>query len=53
MKKFTAQDVIDMGVKLYEEKGFTRNQIYEWLCILQDNDLAEFNLQVTFDLIVG
>lgn len=53
MKKFTMQDVIDMGAELYDKKGFTREQIWQWLTILQDNDLAEFDLYAVYDLIVG
>lgn len=53
MKEFTTQDVINMGAELYDQKGFTRKQIWEWLNVLLDNDLADFNLERVYDLIVG
>lgn len=53
MKKFTAQDVIDMGVELYENKGFTRENIKVWLTALVDNNLAEVDIERMFDIIVG
>lgn len=51
--KFTAQDVIDMGVELYENKGFTRENIKKWLTVLVENGYANVNIDTMFDLIVG
>ena len=54
MKKFTTQQVINMGAKLYDEEGFTRSQIKAWLTILLNNGLAEdFDIERMFDIIVG
>ena len=54
MKKFTTQQVIDMGAKLYDEEGFTRSQIRAWLTILVNNGWAEeFDTEAIYDLIVG
>ena len=54
MKKFTTQQVINMGAKLYDEEGFTRSQIRMWLTILLNNGLAEdFDIERMFDIIVG
>lgn len=54
--KFTAQDIIDMGAELYDNKGFSRIQIKQWLTILIDNgyvDLTDADAERLFDLIVG
>lgn len=54
MKKvFTAQDVIDMGVELYEKCNFTRAQIRAWLEILVNNGCANVDIESVYDLIVG
>ena len=53
IRKFTTQEVIDMGAKLYDEHGFTRPQIKRWLEALLDNELADFDLDMMFDIIVG
>ena len=50
---FTTQDVIDMGVELYDDKGFTRENIRIFLQCLLDNGKADFDLERVFDLIVG
>lgn len=52
-RKFTTQDVIDMGVELYDEKGFTRENVRTFLQCLLDNGKAEFDLERVYDLIVG
>ena len=51
--KFTTQSVIDMGVHLYENAGFTREQILMWLTALVENGYADVNIDSMFDLIVG
>ena len=51
--KYTAQDVIDMGSDLYDNKGFTRETIRLWLKALIDNGYADVDLEKMFDLIVG
>lgn len=54
MKKFTKQQVINMGAELFDEKGFTREQIRMWLTILVNNGWTEdFDTERIFDLIVG
>ena len=51
--KFTTQDVIDMGAELYDNKGFTREQIRIWLHALIESNLTDCNFEKTYDLIVG
>lgn len=51
--KFTSQSVIDMGVHLYENAGFTREQIKIWLTALVENGYADVSIDRMFDLIVG
>lgn len=53
MKKFTTQEVINKGADLYDNKGFLRQFIWEWLKSLLDNGSAEFDLERVYDLIVG
>lgn len=52
-KRFTTQDVIDMAAELYDSKGFSRGNIRIFLQTLLDNDMASFDLERVFDLIVG
>lgn len=52
-EKFTSQSVIDMGVHLYENADFTREQIKMWLIALVENGYADVNIDTMFDLIVG
>lgn len=54
-EKFTAQDLIDMGADLYDEKGFTRENVRKFLEILRDNDKVEpgIDIDAIYDLIVG
>jgi hypothetical protein len=53
-KKFTTQDVIDMGADLYDNYRFTREQIRMWLTILLNSGRTEsFEVEPIFDLIVG
>lgn len=51
--KFTTQEVIDMGADFYDNKGFTRAAIKQWLIGLLDNGLADFDLERMFDIIIG
>lgn len=53
MKKFTTQEIIDMGAQLYDEGCFTRKQISDWLWALLTAGCAEFQFEPIFDLIVG
>ena len=53
MRMFSTQDVINMGVKLYDDEGFTRENIKMWLTILVDSGLADVNVEEMFDIIVG
>ena len=53
MRKFTTQEVINMGAELYEEKGFSREQIKFWLNALVNSDLADIDIERMFDIIVG
>lgn len=53
MKKFTTQEIIDMGAQLYDNGGFTRSQISLWLKALLEAGCAEFEFDRMFDLIVG
>ena len=54
MRKFTEKDVIEMGVKLYKEHGFTPLQIRMWLKVLLDNNLTEeMEFEPMFDKIIG
>ena len=52
-KTFTTQEVIDMGAYLYDTHGFSRMRIWEWLEALLRNELAFFDIEKMFDLIVG
>ena len=54
MKKFTGQEILDMGAELFDNCGFTRAQIRQWLTILVDNGhTEEINFEAIMDLIVG
>ena len=58
MRKFTTQEVIDMGAELYDNKGFDRATIRAWLKILNDTDMIDVKLSADsfeslYDLIVG
>lgn len=53
MKTFTAQDIVDMGAELYDNKGFSRADIKAWLTILVDNGCANVDIESMFDLICG
>ena len=50
---YTTQQVIDMGARHYDNEGWTRNEIMQWLMLLLINDYAKFDLERIFDLIVG
>jgi hypothetical protein len=55
-EKFTTQDVIDMASELYDNKGFTRAHIRQFLYALVDNgkwDASWDTVERVFDLIVG
>ena len=55
-EKFTTQDVIDMASKLYDDEGFTRENIRIFLKVLMDNgkwDAPGDTLERVYDLIVG
>ena len=51
MKKFTTQEIIDMGAQLYDNSSFTRTQIIAWLNALLEAGCAEFNIRAVADLI--
>lgn len=53
MKNLTTQDVIDMAVELYDNKGRSRDEIYFFLKQMQDTGAADFNIDRVFDLVVG
>lgn len=53
MRKFTAQEVVNMGAALYDNHGFTRSDIYAFLTVLVDQNLADIDLPRIFDMIVG
>ena len=53
MKKFTTQEIIDMGAQLYDRGGFDRGDIAMWLMAIQQSECAEFDFERIFDLIVG
>lgn len=53
---FTTQDVIDMASELYDDKGFTRENIRIFLTVLRDNgkwDAPGDTLERVYDMIVG
>jgi hypothetical protein len=54
MKKFTTQEVIDMGADLYDNHGFTRDAVWTWLTALDLNGCTEGNYDISriFDLLV-
>ena len=52
-KKLTTQDVIDIAVELYDNKGRSRGDIYFLLKQLKDSDAADFDIDRVFDLVVG
>lgn len=51
--KYTAQDILDMGSDLYENRGFTRETIRLWLQALIDNGYTDVDFEKVYDLIVG
>lgn len=53
MRKFTAQEVITMGAKLYDNEGFSRFEIRTFLDTLVEHELADIDVNRAFDLIVG
>ena len=55
-KIFTTQDVIDMASELYDDKGFTRENIRTFLKVLMDNgkwDASGDTFERVYDMIVG
>ena len=52
MKKLTLQEVIDLAVELYDDKGFSRSDIWIFLRALQALG-SDFDLDRVFDLVVG
>ena len=55
-EKFTTQDVIDMATKLYDDSGFTRENIRTFLKVLVDNnkwDAPGDTFERVYDMIVG
>ena len=55
-EKFTTQDIIDMASELYDDKGFTRENIHIFLTCLRDNgkwDASQDTLERVYDMIVG
>lgn len=56
MRKFTTQDCIDMASKLYDENGFTRENIRGFLTALRENghwEATAEDLDRVYDLVVG
>lgn len=53
MKKFTTQEIIDMGAQLYDSRCFDRAAIAMWLKAVLHSGCAEFDFDRIFDLIVG
>lgn len=54
--KFSTQDVIDMASDLYDNKGFTRENIHIFLSVLRNHgqwDATHDDLERVYDLIVG
>lgn len=52
MEKLTTQDIIDFAAKLYDEKGYNRNDIWLVLNALRAGG-AKFDFHRVFDLVVG
>lgn len=53
---FTTQDVIDMASELYDDNGFTRENIRTFLKVLVDNgkwDAPGDTFERVYDMIVG
>lgn len=50
---YTTQQVIDMGTNYYDNEGWTRSEILQWLMLLLLNGYAKFDRNAIFDLIVG
>ena len=53
---FTTQDVIDMASELYDDKGFTRENIRIFLTVLRDNgkwDAPCDTIERVYDMVVG
>ena len=53
MNKLTTQDIIDIAVDLYENRGFTRQKILVFLQAVLDHEIATFDIDRIFDLVVG
>lgn len=55
MKKFTAQDLIDMGADLFDNKGFSRQNTWIFLKALYDSGqtVEDIDIDRIYDLIVG
>ena len=54
-ERFNAQDLIDMGADLFDNKGFDRQKIRLFLECLRDNGKTEpgIDIDTIYDLIVG
>ena len=53
MKDFTTQDVIDIAVDLYDNKGFNRSEVYTFLRAIKAYGIVSFDIDRIFDLVVG
>ena len=55
MKKFTVQEVIDMGADLFDNYEFSKTGIEYWLREIVRRDLCEeeFDFNKIFELIAG
>jgi hypothetical protein len=53
MKKFTTQDIIDMGAQLYDSGVYDKLQVRKWLMDVLKAEIADFDLDRIWDLICG
>lgn len=53
MKNMTTQDVIDIAVDLYDNKGFNRSEVYTFLKAIKAYGIINFDIDRVFDLVVG
>lgn len=53
LKKLTTQDIIDIAVDLYDNKGFNRNEIRTVLKGLLAYSGSSADIDRIFDLVVG
>lgn len=53
MKKYTNQEIIDMGAYFYDSGCFSRAEIKNWLMKLLATGTVDFDLDRMFDIIIG